>query len=234
MKRRARLFFAVATVAAMLASACGRKSAETSGGAAEHEESEGGAGVTFKEGRGLILDPEVKKALALKTVDVEERPLADNIRLIAQVFATSPRVLASATVPTADAEHYTKHSFKNAQLVRIDRSAAAATHLVDLIVALERSPAPAVGEFVELDFATEPLSVLAVPRSAVLDAASGTFVYVVNGEYHLRTPVKLGARSPDFIEITDGLYAGDVVVASPVEQLWLAELRLTKGGGPSH
>ena len=36
------------------------------------------------------------------------------------------------------------------------------------------------------------------------------------------------------VEITDGLYAGDEVVASPVNQLWLAELRLTKGGGHSH
>jgi len=46
--------------------------------------------------------------------------------------------------------------------------------------------------------------------------------------------VKVGARSPDFVEINDGLYAGDVVVAAPAEQLWLAELRLTKGGGHSH
>ena len=75
---------------------------------------------------------------------------------------------------------------------------------------------------------------LTVPRSALLDSAAGLFVYVVNGEFYLRTPVKVGARSADFIEITDGLYAGDSVVATPVEQLWLAELRLTKGGGHSH
>ncbi len=35
-------------------------------------------------------------------------------------------------------------------------------------------------------------------------------------------------------EILAGLRAGDRVVATPVEQLWLAELRLTKGGGHSH
>ncbi len=104
----------------------------------------------------------------------------------------------------------------------------------DLIVALERTPPPVIGEFVDLDFATEPSPVLAVPRSALLDAATGTFVYVVNGEHYLRTSVKTEARSADFVEITDGLYAGDVVVVAPVEQLWLAELRLTKGGGHSH
>jgi len=62
----------------------------------------------------------------------------------------------------------------------------------------------------------------------------GTFVYVVNGNFYLRTAVKTGARSTDFVEITDGLYAGDVVVTTPVNQLWLSELRLTKGGGHSH
>lgn len=235
MKRRAYWLITVTTVgAALLAAGCGQKSAETAEKSGEHEESEGGGGVTFKEGRGLLLKPEVAKALGLKTTEAEERPLADNIRLIAQVFATSPQMLASATVPAAEAEHFTKHSFKNAKLVRIDRSTATATRLVDLIVALERSPTPAAGEFVELEFGTEPTRVLTVPHTALLEAATGTFVYVVNGEYLLLTPVKTEARSPEFVEITDGLYAGDVVVTSPVEQLRLAELRLTKGGGHSH
>jgi multidrug efflux pump subunit AcrA (membrane-fusion protein) len=73
-----------------------------------------------------------------------------------------------------------------------------------------------------------------VPRSALLDTATGTFVYVVNGPAYLRTPVKVGVMSTDYIEITDGLYAGDAVVSAPVNQLWLSELRLTKGGGHSH
>jgi len=77
-------------------------------------------------------------------------------------------------------------------------------------------------------------SALTVPRTALLDSAGGFFVYVVNGEFYLRTPVKTGASDASYFEITDGLYAGDIVVATPVEQLWLAELRLTKGGGHSH
>ena len=68
----------------------------------------------------------------------------------------------------------------------------------------------------------------------MLDTATGAFVYVVNGEAYLRTPVKTGASDADHVEIADGLYAGDTVVASPVNQLWLSELRLTKGGGHSH
>lgn len=234
MKRRARLIAAVMTGAALLGSACGRRPAETASRSGGHEEAGDGGGVSFKEGRGLALSPEARLALGLKTARAENRPLADNIRLLAQVFATTPQVLASATVPAAEAGHYTKHSFKDAKLVRMDRGATGATRLVDLIVVLERTPPPAVGEFVDLDFAPEPAPVLAVPRSALLDAAAGTFVYVVNGELYLRTPVKVGARTPEFVEITDGLSAGDMVVAAPVEQLWLAELRLTKGGGHEH
>lgn len=214
----------------LLLTGCTKKNS----GGAEQEEGEGGGGVSFKEGRGLSLNPEVIAALGLRTAEAEERPLADNIRLIAQVFETSPRILASATVPAAEAEHFGQHPFQGAKLVRIDRSTVTATRLVDLIVALERPSPPAIGEFVEVVFAAEPTTVLAVPSSALLDGATGTFVYVVNGEHYLRTPVKAGARTADFVEITDGLYAGDVVVTAPVEQLWLAELRLTKGGGHSH
>ncbi|MBK9991892.1 MAG: hypothetical protein IPP19_14495 [Verrucomicrobia bacterium] len=50
----------------------------------------------------------------------------------------------------------------------------------------------------------------------------------------LRTAVKPGANDGEYIEILDGLYAGDVIATAAVEQLWLTELRLTKGGGHSH
>ena len=77
-------------------------------------------------------------------------------------------------------------------------------------------------------------SVTVVPKSAVLRAADGTFVYTVNGNAYFRTAVKTGAEADGFVEITDGLLSGDVVVTKPVEKLWLIELRATKGGGHSH
>jgi multidrug efflux pump subunit AcrA (membrane-fusion protein) len=233
MKRRFHWLGLTVACLGLLLGGCGRKDSVAEHDQSESEEGEGG-GVSFKEGRGLSLNPEVIQALGLRTAEAEERPLADNIRLIAQVFETGPRVLACATVPAAEAEHFEQHPFQGAKLVRIDRSTATATRLVDLIVALDRTDTPAIGEFVEVIFAAEPTTVLAVSSTALLDSAAGTFVYVVNGEYYLRTPVKTGARSSDYVEITDGLYAGDVVVTAPVEQLWLAELRLTKGGGHSH
>jgi hypothetical protein len=73
-------------------------------------------------------------------------------------------------------------------------------------------------------------AVTAVPRSALLKTAEGLFVYTVNGEFLVRTPVKVGALSDAYAEITDGLYSGDQIVVSPVMSLWLAELQVLRGG----
>lgn len=254
-------WLACGLAATVLATGCGRKTAEAhkaddghkhaeAGKAGEHKEGDGhqhgkeekgdehGAGeksgVAFKEGRGLALNPDIIRALGLKTAEAEERPLAAEMRLLAQVSATAPQVLASAGVPDAEAERLEKQTFTGAKLVRIDRTTASATRRADAVFALDRNPSPQVGEFVELMLASEPRKVLTVPRSAILDAATGTFVYVVNGEFYLRTAVKLGISASEFVEITDGLYSGDAVVTTPVNQLWLSELRLTKGGGHSH
>lgn len=221
----------------LLFAGCGKKtSAEADHDHSEHAGEEGGGegGVTFKEGRGLQLSPEVIKALNLRTTEAEERSLAAELNVIAQVFAVTPRVLASARLTEEHAGTLEKSSFTGAKLMRIDRSTVAATRLVDLVFELDASPRHQIGDFVTLALAVEPAPVLSVPRSAVLDGATGSFVYVVNSGAYLRTPVKVGARSADFIEIADGLYAGDIVVVTPVDQLWLAELRLTKGGGHSH
>lgn len=216
---------------ALLLSGCG-KSGEA---AAKSEHGEGGAeGVAFKEGRGLKFTPEIVKALELKASEAEERPIAGELRLMAQVFKTAPDVLASASLIPAEAALLQAQTFSGARLVRVDRGGESANGRVDAVFSLDRTPPRVVGDFVSLVLAPAPRAALTVPRSALLDSAAGLFVYVVNGDSYLRTPVKVGARSADFIEITDGLYAGDSVVATPVEQLWLAELRLTKGGGHSH
>ena len=199
----------------------------------EHGEGEK-AGVAFKEGRGLQLNPEIIKALGLTTVEAAERALSSEVKIAAQVFATKPQVLATASVSPEEGERLEKQSFTGAKVTRVDRTALSATQMVEVVFAVERTPSPELGDFVTIAPIAEPKNVLAVPRSAVLDGATGTFVYVVNGEFYLRTAVKLGARSADHVEITDGLYSGDMVVVSPVDQLWLAELRLTKGGGHSH
>jgi multidrug efflux pump subunit AcrA (membrane-fusion protein) len=76
--------------------------------------------------------------------------------------------------------------------------------------------------------------VTAIPRSALLKTAEGTFAYVVNGNYFFRTPIKTGAENADFIEVKEGLYAGDQIVSKPIMTLWVAELQVIKGGGHCH
>lgn len=221
----------------LLLAGCGKKDSDEAGhNHSEHAEGEEGSesGVTFKEGRGLQLVPEVIAALGVRTVEAEERPLIAELAFTAQVFATKPQVLASASVTTEQAESLRGASFDGASLARIDVSPVAATRLADLIFLLEPGPERQIGDFVRIALKGKTTTVLTVPRSAILDGAAGTFVYVVNGGAYFRTPVKIGAQSADFVEITDGIYTGDVVVAAPVDQLWLAELRLTKGGGHSH
>jgi multidrug efflux pump subunit AcrA (membrane-fusion protein) len=259
--RPAAYWLASGILAAALATGCGRKSAETQKSGDGHKHAEGGkteehkegdghkhgkeeqadehgaeekAGVVFKEGRGLQLSPEIIKALGLTTVEAVDRPVTAVANIAAQVFTTKPQVLATASMSKEEAERLEKQSFTGAKITRIDRTAASATRMVEVIFAVERTPVPEIGDFVTLTLASEAKSMLAVPRSAILDAATGTYVYVLNGEFYLRTAVKLGARSADHVEITDGLYSGDMVVVSPVDQLWLSELRLTKGGGHSH
>jgi hypothetical protein len=63
----------------------------------------------------------------------------------------------------------------------------------------------------------------------------GHFVYVVNGaQPGCAPPSNPAPATAHHVEILDGLYAGDIVATAGVEQLWLTELRLTKGGGHSH
>jgi multidrug efflux pump subunit AcrA (membrane-fusion protein) len=78
----------------------------------------------------------------------------------------------------------------------------------------------------------EPRPVLVVSRSALLTAAEGTFVYAVNGTHFTRTKIKIGATTDGFVEVEDGLYSGDKVVAKGMESLWLIELSALKGGKP--
>lgn len=243
---RAKLLLAALVVAGCWGLAACSKSSEATakGEAGEHgkgdghghdESAEGGeGGVAFKEGRGLQLNPDIVKALELKTADASERPLRADTKVLAQVFALKPTILASASIAESEAQHLEKHVFENAKLLRIERATAKANRLVDAVFQLDRTPPPQLGEFVTIAVGADSTTALAVPSSALLETATGTFVYVVNGQFYLRTPVKIGVRAGSFVEITDGLYAGDVVVASPVNQLWLAELRLTKGGGHSH
>jgi hypothetical protein len=54
-----------------------------------------------------------------------------------------------------------------------------------------------------------------IPQPALLRTSEGTFVYAVNGDAYFRTAVKVGSEADGWVEITDGLLAGDQVVTKP-------------------
>lgn len=210
----------------------------------------GEEGVAFKEGQGLILSDEIRNFLGLEMVLVTEEKLPLEISFTAQVYgettANDPaarKFKASGLISTAQGEQV-----RGGQAVTFTNQAG--NTITGTVIKAQLSPGlgeteltlefPAVAELKTGDFVVVKLALtnetkaLVIPRSAYLRAADGDFVYLVNGEAYLRTPVKIGAQTEQFIAITDGLKVGQSVVSQSVEMLWLTELRLTKGGGHSH
>jgi len=72
--------------------------------------------------------------------------------------------------------------------------------------------------------------VAAIPAAALLRTAKGDFVFVANGGWLLRTPVKIGAGGDGWLAVLDGLYEGDQVVTHGAGALWLAEIQAVNGG----
>jgi RND family efflux transporter MFP subunit len=60
--------------------------------------------------------------------------------------------------------------------------------------------------------------VLAVPQRAVHEEAGAAFVYALRDDKIVRTPVKVGAAAPGgtFVEVRDGLAAGDRVIVTAI------------------
>jgi hypothetical protein len=220
-------------VLAAILAACGGKN-----GSSPDEHGDGhapkgaSAPASFKEGQGLQLAAETAEALGVKTAEVEERKLAQVFQVTASVFDAGPPARAMTLVPPGIADEWERHPPSEAKIIAVRRDVSSALTQVEVVLALPGSPA--IGTTLDVTLRGRERTALAVPRAAVLRTATGTFVYVANGAYLLRTAVKTGASDGAFTEISDGLYSGDAVVTGEVEQLWLTELRLTKGGGHSH
>lgn len=60
---------------------------------------------------------------------------------------------------------------------------------------------------------------LAAGRSALIERSGGTFAYLLEGNRVRETPVRVGARYGDMVEILSGLKAGDRVVVNPPKGL---------------
>jgi len=218
---------------------------------AEHAAQPPENGAQYKKDKGLALTDAMKKAIALKVAEVEEAKVAPSFTVALHVMADGGGIQRVSFSPTANAASgwlTTEQAaiVKPGMEVELSTDTPGAPRERGVVKRVEKAPYQTLGDFeVSVESAT-PLptgarvlatfhapageAVTAIPRSALLKTAEGHFVYAVNADFYVRTPVKVGALSDDHAEITDGLYTGDEIVVSPVMSLWLAELQVLRGG----
>lgn len=221
--------FAVAT----LNTSC--QKSEASSAKAEERAPENGA--QFKEGRGLDLTDEMKRAIGLQTTEVTEETIAPVVSVSldtvqahgacgwvtpAQAAAIHPGMEAVLSSPSSP------DTFKGV-VERVEKMPLGS--LGDHEVTITTEQTLPVGTTWTATFKGPESDVVpVVPASALLKTAEGYFVYALNDGFYLRTPVTTGPSDGKLVEITDGLYSGDEIVTTPVMSLWMAELQVLRGG----
>jgi membrane fusion protein (multidrug efflux system) len=77
------------------------------------------------------------------------------------------------------------------------------------------------GEFVTvLIEGVEPITVLAIPRAAVLSDQQGDYVYVVDAQNKAqRRPIQLGQSTPSTAVVSNGLKEGELVISEGLQRV---------------
>jgi membrane fusion protein, multidrug efflux system len=85
---------------------------------------------------------------------------------------------------------------------------------------------PASRELVDGEFVTvllegvQPITILAVPRAAVLADQQGDYVYVVDAQNRAqRRPIQLGQSTPSTAVVTSGLKEGELVISEGLQRV---------------
>lgn len=224
-------------VSALALAGCQPKSGESAAGEESVE-----IGPKYSAKNGFHVPDETRRSLGLKTVEVTEQKVPATLDVQLRVYHEDKEsILASATVTPDEAKQLKRGQAVRARasganltgsVTRVDNRLQKATGMAEVLIELPRANgAASVGAFLSANVALEPeAAVVSIPRAALLECSDGYSVYTVSGESFVRTPVKVGAMAGDFVEIKDGLYAGDQVVLQPVMSLWMTELAAVKGG----
>jgi hypothetical protein len=201
----------------------------------------------FQKGKGVWLPEQMQTEFGVQIEDVAERRISRTVRRTAQVFRISGNdSVGEAIVSLVPAEARELRPGQRVTLKlreapafdgllkTLDNQMQPVSGQLEAIIEFSReNPRIEIGSFLEAQFVVgEPIAFLAVPESAILTTALGTYVYARNGEHLTRTLVKTGARQDGFVAIEEGLYAGDAVAVKGVENVWLVELSALKGGKP--
>ncbi len=245
------IILSVIGFAALVAAALILPRALSSAKASPEHESSAGHGVepwSFKEGRGVLLSEAARKALGVEVAPVESGAIDQKPdRHSAQIYRTageSPKGEAAASLWLPPSQAATVSIGQSVEVLHNDTAKLAkvmskreglskSSSLVEILLEIEdQEKTLRLGDFVTALFKSPGSSREStfVQSTAVVESVRGTFVYALNGESYLRTPVKLGTRSGDRVEIVDGLFEGDEVVASGAKDIWLVELQAVNGG----
>ncbi|HEU0030041.1 MAG TPA: efflux RND transporter periplasmic adaptor subunit [Kofleriaceae bacterium] len=122
----------------------------------------------------------------------------------------------------------------NGRVVTLGRVLDPETRTVPLIFELANPQGKLrVGQFAKVVVATgDPVRALAIPESAIVEDAGKPVAFVqVEGEAFERRPLTLGLRSNGWVEVKDGLAAGERVVTRGAYEIKLAS---AAGSIPAH
>lgn len=227
----------ITALSGILAAACLSTSCNESDAAANAPKPTPENGAQFREGQGLTLTDEMKKSIGFKTAEVTEEEISSSITL--DLTATTLHEARGPLTPLQTT------SIKPGMEITITPDSGSPA-MKGTVQQIEKIPFGAAGDLEAIVSFTDTLApgksyqgaihlpstgpVAAVPASALLTTAEGTFVYAKNESAYIRTPVKIGAVNGQHVEISDGLYSGDEIVSTPVMSLWMAELQVLRGG----
>lgn len=196
-------------------------------------------GAQFTEGKGVILTEVMAKSINLQTAEVTEENMSPTLVLQLQTVERGSEAggwltaeQAAGIRPGMEVELRTSQPGAApfmGKVSRIEKASLATSGDFEVTVHLPTvlEAGTAISGAVKLDTSEGRTAIV---KSALLSTAEGSFVYAKNGEFYVRTPIKVGAVSGSHVEVAEGLYAGDEVVTSPVMSLWLAELQVLRGG----
>lgn len=189
-------------------------------------------GAQFKEGKGVSLTPFMMTSIGLQTAEVLEEGIAPTFSIAVQAMESGTEAsgwLTEAQAAPIQPGMEVELGSAKGSVLRIEK--APYLTLGDFEVTVQTNAPVEAGTTLTATFRLPAGdAVTAIPKSALLTTAEGTFVYTKNDAFYLRTPVVVGAASEQLIEIIDGLYTGDEIVTTPVMSLWLAELQILRGG----
>ena len=74
----------------------------------------------------------------------------------------------------------------------------------------------------------QPEDALVMPRGNFYQATGGQWIYKVNGDKAVRTPLTIGRQNPQQYEVTDGLQPGDLVIVTGYDTFGEAEELILK------